>query len=114
MKEITRKLELPRGLAKKALTWWFTSRGFEVPDGRSRRQTLATKHSEPAVYQQVADAVKRLADRGLLFHEVGAMLGLDRNTITAAWAYWHTSRGLPVPDGRARRKSLERKSSREN
>jgi hypothetical protein len=54
--------------------------------------------------------VKGLAGRGLLFGEIAAELGLDRNTVTAAWRYWHESRGLPVPDGQARRKTLTRKS----
>src|SRR5581483_5336440 len=46
---------------------------------------------------------KALADRGVLFGAIAAALRLDRNTVTAAWRFWHESRGLPVPDGRATR-----------
>jgi hypothetical protein len=41
--------------------------------------------------------------------EIAAALQSDRDTVTRAIAWWHTSRDLPVPDGRVRRKSLARK-----
>ncbi len=36
----------------------------------------------------------------------------DATTLTAAIKFWHESRGLPVPDGRTRRKSLAKKVTR--
>ena len=42
----------------------------------------------------------------MLLGDVAVELGVDRNTVTAAWRHWHASRGLPAPDGRTRRKSL--------
>jgi hypothetical protein len=44
----------------------------------------------------------------MLLQDIAAKLKCDRNTVTQAIRYWHTSRGLPVPDGRTRRKSLKR------
>jgi hypothetical protein len=45
-----------------------------------------------------------------LLHSVAKELNVDRNTVTQAINWWHLSRGLPVPDGRTRRKTLEHKS----
>lgn len=52
---------------------------------------------------------------GAVFHEgtpyvqIAQTVGIDRNVVTAIVEDWHRSRGLPVPDGRARRKELNRK-----
>ena len=64
------------------------------------------------MYQRISDQVKQLCDDGLLLGEIAEQLTCDHNTITKARAYWHESRGLEVPDGRTRRKSLERKVSK--
>jgi site-specific DNA recombinase len=112
VKAIAAELGITRNLARNALACWFARRGPEAPDGRSRRSGLATKHLEPPTYQQVADEVKELLDGGLLMQEVAERLGLDRNTVTSAVRHWYDSRGLPVPDGRARRKSLGRDRTR--
>lgn len=105
-REIARRLRLGRSTVTRTLDAWDAARGQERPDGRSRRMTLPEKHLAPPVYQEVAERVKGLADRGLLFGDIASELDLDRNTVTAAWRFWHTSRGLPVPDGRTRRKTL--------
>ena len=63
-------------------------------------------------YQQLADGAKELWDRGLLMAEIAMALDFDRNTVTSAIGYWHASRGLETPDGRSRRKELDRKVSR--
>jgi hypothetical protein len=105
-KEIARRLGLPRGAVTRVLDAWDAARGAERPDGRSRRAGLAVKHTEPPEYQRRADPVKALADAGRPFGAIADELGVDRNTVTAAWRHWHESRGLPAPDGRARRKAL--------
>jgi DNA invertase Pin-like site-specific DNA recombinase len=109
-KEIARRLGLARSTVTRILDERDEARGVDRPDGRTRRTALADKHIDPPPYRVAADRVKALADRGLLFGEIAAELGLDRNTVTAAWKFWHESRGLPIPDGRARRKTLSRKS----
>ena len=64
------------------------------------------------MYQRISDEVKRLYDEGLLLGEIASQLKCDINTVTSAVAFWHESRGLGVPDGRARRKTLDRKVSK--
>jgi site-specific DNA recombinase len=91
----------------------FAARGQEKPDGRSRRSTLATKHTQSPPFQTIADdAVRLWNETELLVEEMAERLGRDKNTITKAIRWWHESRGLPVPDGRTRRKTLTRKSSK--
>lgn len=51
-----------------------------------------------------------LVDQGQLLTVIAEQLGTHRDMITAAIRFWHESRGLPVPDGRTRRKSLVQKS----
>jgi len=106
VKQIARELGANRNTVADVLDEWFAARGETRPDGRSRRAKLATKHLEAPLYQCLAEKVHELAEENLLFDDIASELGADRNTITAAWGHWHTSRGLPVPDGRTRRKSL--------
>ena len=80
-----------------------------MPDGRTRRSTLANKTVEPDLYRRIAERVMELSNQGRLYGEIAAMLNVDRNTVTAAVAYWHEQRKLPVPDGRSRRKLLLQK-----
>lgn len=101
--------KIGRNLVTLALNEWFTSRGLPVPDGRSRRATLKTKHMDPTLYDRMAEAVLRLFNEGLLYSEIAERLDLDRNTVTAIVKRWHEERNLAVPDGRTRRKGLDHK-----
>ena len=96
----------------KLLHHWFVSRNLEMPDGRPRRSTLVQKQLQPPIYQPLADRAKELWNQELLMGEIATVLKCDRNTLTSAIGYWHTSRGLDVPDGRSRRKTLEQKVAR--
>jgi len=109
--EIARELGVARSFVTKLLRREFAARGLSMPDGRSRRGTLAKKHLIAPQYQAIADAVMQMFDGGMLLHEIAQRLCCNHATVTAAVRYWHESRGLPVPDGRARRKTLKVKSS---
>lgn len=98
--EIGRRLGLSRFEVTEALDAGFARAGRERPDGRTRRIELTAKQTKPRKHELLADRVKALADQGLLFEPIGAELGVNRQVVRKAWAYWHTSRGLPVPDGR--------------
>jgi transposase len=107
--EIHEQLGYSKSKVTKLLKHWFESRGQQKPDGRSRRSKLKRKHSEPPLYQRISNEVKRLCDGPWLLGEIAAQLNCDPNTVTKALAFWHESRGLEVPDGRTRRKTLDRK-----
>jgi hypothetical protein len=105
-----RSVRVSRNLVRLAIAHWFKSRGLPVPDGRSRRATLTHKHVAASPYQSIADRVMELFNQGGLLSEIAEELDVDRNTVTAAVRWWHEQRNLPVPDGRTRRKALDRKS----
>jgi hypothetical protein len=102
--------KIGRNIVAKALKHSFSSQDLPVPDGRSRRTTLARKSVHPSLVAQIADRAMELDRQGQLYTEIAEQLNVDRNTLTAAVKHWHVSRGLPVPDGRSRRKDLQRKS----
>lgn len=111
--EIALELGCSRAKITKLIKHAAEKRGETLEDVRSRRSKLAKKHLETPLYQQIADRAVGLWNRSeLLIDEIATQLNVDRNTITHAVAYWHTSRGLPVPDGRTRRKRLAVKVSR--
>ncbi len=104
--DIASRLGCHRAWPAKALAYWHAVRGSVTPDGRSARGRLAA--TPEALAQR--DRVKALWDAGLPMQEIAADLGCCRDTVTASIAAWFEARGLPVPDGRERRKSLPRKS----
>jgi DNA invertase Pin-like site-specific DNA recombinase len=108
--EIAATLKVSRRRVARAYRFWYESRGLAVPDGRTRRSGLVKKHRVRPTYQAVADDVMVRHQQGMLLHEIADVLGLDRNTVTSSVAWWHEQKGLAVPDGRARRKTLAIKS----
>lgn len=104
--DIATQLRCPRSWPAKALAHWHSERGLQPPDGRTTRDRLS---EDPAI-AELADRAKEHWDQGLLMHEIAAALECCRDTVTAAIKYWHTSRSLPVPDGRVRRSALPCKS----
>lgn len=111
---IAKELGVARNYVTKLLRYWFESRGLVMPDGRGRRASLKRKHIEPPLNQQIADDVMVLYRQDMLLQDIATRFKADRNTITAAIRWWHEIRGLPVPDGRTRRKALDMKTSRPN
>jgi transposase len=110
--KIARILGCSRSQVTKLLKHWFESRGLTMPDGRSRRSQLKQKHLEPPLYQRISEDVKVLCDEGLLFEEIAERMQCHIATVKAALCYWYESRGMTAPDGRSRRKSLDRKVSK--
>ena len=109
--KIAIELGCARNYVTKLLKYWFESRGLVMPDGRSRRGELQQKHLEPPLYQRIADEVMVLFQCEMLLQDIADTLAIDRNTVTSAIRWWHEVRGLPVPDGRTRRKGLDVKTS---
>jgi len=109
---IAKRLGWSRSKVTKALKHWYTSHGLTMPDGRSRRKNLTQKTLEPPFYQRIADEVYRLCEEGMAIGKMADHFHCDINTITAAIRFAYESRGLPVPDGRTRRKTLRENSQR--
>lgn len=108
--QIAVELKCSRSKITKLLKYAAAKHGQSLEDGRVRRARLAQKSIEPLKHQKIADEVMRRYDDDELLDDIAIALNEDRNLITAAVRWWHEVRGLPVPDGRTRRKSLKRKS----
>jgi hypothetical protein len=108
---IAKHLGVSKSRLTKLLQDAYARRGLPMPDGRSRRATLSEKHQTRPPFRAIADDVKAMLDQGLLIQEIAERKHCDKNTVTKAKDFWYVSRGLPVPDGRSRRKTLDRKVS---
>ncbi|HWL11325.1 MAG TPA: recombinase family protein [Planctomicrobium sp.] len=104
--EISRLLGISRTYVTVLLKRSFTQEGRDLPDGRCRRHDLKRKTLMPGTAERLSQPVKELWDQGLPMHEIARQLQVDPNYVTHAIQFWHTSRGLPIPDGRKRRKEL--------
>jgi DNA-binding CsgD family transcriptional regulator len=110
--EIARRLGCSRSMVTKLLKHWSRKHGVELPDGRVRRGQRPPE--ELPLFQRIAEPVMELFRQDQELGDIAAALGHDRNTVTKAIRFWHESRGLPVPDGRTRRKSLPRTTEKES
>ena len=63
LKEICRQLGETRAIVARALEHWHESRGIPAPDGRSRRSTLARKHLEAPLEQNLPNRQRNSTTR---------------------------------------------------
>ena len=61
-------------------------------------------------YAFLKNEFKKLVDEGWLYQEIADKYGIDIHMIRVGLKAWYEERGLPIPDGRNRRKTLERKN----
>lgn len=108
--EIAARLGCHRNQVTNALRIWHEERGLEPPDGRKHCGRLE-RETKPKL---LADRAKVLWDEGKLIADIGQRLGCDHHMAKKAVEYWFKSRGLPVEDGRLRRKRLHQKQSKRN
>eukprot|EP00456_Euglypha_rotunda_P059498 TRINITY_DN496_c1_g4_i1.p1 TRINITY_DN496_c1_g4~~TRINITY_DN496_c1_g4_i1.p1 ORF type:complete len:836 (+),score=76.62 TRINITY_DN496_c1_g4_i1:1158-3665(+) len=101
--EIGKRLGIPKSKIGMVLDAAAAERGQIRIDGRKRRHSDKYQGRQKFEREQFIDAVKQLWDAKLENQEIADRLGVCRDTITVAIRDWHTSRGLPVPDGRTRR-----------
>lgn len=111
IKDIAKAMNVSRARMTAILKFAAEERGVEWVDGRARRATLPDSTRPPTLGDQKSEQVMVLFHQDKLLGEIATLLALDRNIVTAVVAKWHRQRGLPVPDGRTRRKRLETKSS---
>ncbi len=101
-RDIAAELNCPRSWTTKALAFWYQQRDLVPPDGRTTKQRLLPTPEQ----QKLQEQAKALWDEGLQMQEIAKELGCCRDTVTSLIQDWHQSRGLAIPDGRTRRKSL--------
>jgi hypothetical protein len=81
-----------------------------APAGPEAGEEIVLDFREPRSYEEIADEVKALFDKGVSYADMAAELGCHRNMVMKALRHWHAQRGLPAPDGRSCRKRLARPS----
>ena len=70
---------------------------------------ITIDYREPTPSEAWSDRVKELYDQGKLMTTIAAELGITRNLASKALGCWYGRQGMPTPDGRARRSTLEQK-----
>jgi hypothetical protein len=111
MIDIAKEIGKNKSYARKLIAFWFRSRDLPIPDGRSRRSHLDQKHQIPPMFEALADQVEAFLNEGLLIQEIAERSACCKDTVTKVIKYLRRVRGLSIPDGRTRRKELERKVS---
>lgn len=104
VQQIAALLECSRSNVTALLKHAYELLGEEKPDGRAHRVK-----NDPALFEQLADRAMQLYEQGVLIDVIADQLGCDRETARKALKLAHQQRGLQMPDGRERRKSLDHK-----
>ena len=104
--EIAETLGISQMFVTKVIRTAASRRGVELLNAHDRRAMLNRKRTPPPPYRAIQDEVIQMLGEGLLMCEVAARLHVSLNLLTRTVAAWHIQRGLPVADGRTRRKSL--------
>jgi hypothetical protein len=108
--EIAAKLGCKKSKITKLLKYAAAKRGVPYEDGRRRRQRLSRKSSEPANFELIADDVYQMLMEDRLIVDIAEHFGVSNNHITKVIEFLRKTRGQEIPDGRTRRKSLEKKN----
>jgi transposase len=111
-KQVAKVLTCSRSMITKLWQHWHIARGILAPDLRARRSRLERKHVNPPPHQAIAEAVMELYRKDRSLHDIAQHMHCSLNLITATVRYWHESRGLPVPDGRTRRRLIREAQQR--
>ena len=102
-KEIARQMKCSKSQITKLLNHWSELHGQPLPDGRSRRWELPRGAEEVPPHQQVADEAVALMQKGFSDLKIGRKLACSGFVAGKAIAWWHSTRGLPVPTMKERR-----------
>ncbi|MCA9087595.1 MAG: recombinase family protein [Planctomycetaceae bacterium] len=104
--EIGQILGISRSWVTTLLTRSLVRDGKTPEDGRRRRHQLNRVVNLPSPAERLSQQAKDLWDQDLPMQEIAQRLDVDISRVTAAIKFWFASRGLPVPDGRARRREI--------
>jgi site-specific DNA recombinase len=100
--EIAKALGCGKALVKKALDFWHAQRGLVRADGRTTRKPLKDRRKADRLQSQIMT----LWHQDLSVAEIATRMGCCLEIIHEAVTKWHIAQGLPVPDGRARRREI--------
>ena len=104
--EIAEQLGVSQMYVTKVVRTAASRRGIESLDGRHRKAAHDRKRVPPPPFRAIQAEVIKLWNEGLLMGEIAERFQVSRDLLTRTIAAWHVDHGLPVPDGRTRRKSL--------
>jgi site-specific DNA recombinase len=110
IEEIGQQLGCGRALVTRALHHWYLQRGETPPDGRSCRKRLKGRRKAETLQAQIME----LWHADLLVQDIASQLGCCMEIVHEAVSAWHEERGLPIPDGRARRREIRLKNERKS
>lgn len=103
--EIAKTLRCSRKLVSSSLDHWYEQRGLTRPDGRSCKKRLQGNRKADALQTPIME----LWHQDLSVTSIAEQLSYCLETVRAAVTKWHVECGLPVPDGRARRREIRLK-----
>jgi site-specific DNA recombinase len=103
--EITKLFGCSRTLISSALDHWYEKRGLTRPDGRSCKKRPAGNRKADKLQSQIMELWHQDLSVSAISEQLGCGLEIVREAVTK----WHVERGLPVPDGRARRREIRLK-----
>lgn len=86
----------------RALNYWHQVHGTNRTDGRTLRSRLPKQRAS----DRLKDEVMVLWRQDLQVQEIAKKLDCGLETVRAAVVDWHQENGLPVPDGRQRRREI--------
>lgn len=104
-KEIATALRCSRRTVKLGLDLWYERRGLVRPDGRSCRHRLNGRRLADRLQTEIME----LWNKEFLVNEIADQMKCCLETVHEAVTKWHEERGLPVPDGRTRRREIRLK-----
>jgi DNA invertase Pin-like site-specific DNA recombinase len=101
-KEVALKLDCSRTLVTHALDHWYAVRGLQRPDGRSLRKRL--KRDLKA--DKLREPIMQLWHKDEAVTDIAKQLQCCMEVVREVVVEWHQQEGLPVPDGRTRRREI--------
>ncbi len=104
--EIAEQLGINQMYVTKVVRTAAKQRGIESLDGRHRQAAHDRRRAPPPPCRALQAEAIELWNEEVLLGEIAVRLHVSRNLLNRMIAAWHVERGLPVPDGRKRRKDL--------
>lgn len=112
MKEIARQLGIPYGNLRRVVVQHLQAVGTTIADAYARKQFPKGVKGRGNKYLLLEEPIMKLFNAGKLYGEIAMELKMEIHSVGDVIRKWHRDRGLDVPDGRNRRKSLDNQNRR--